>query len=62
MIGHEITHGFDDRGRRYNKDGVYVPDGSVGLWTEQTIKNYINQTKCIIDQYSRFKPEQIELL
>jgi predicted metalloendopeptidase len=35
VIGHEITHGFDDNGRKYDKNGIYVPDGQSGLWTEK---------------------------
>ena len=27
--------GFDDRGRLYDKDGVYFPDGAEGLWTNK---------------------------
>lgn len=61
VIGHEITHGFDDNGRKYDKNGVFVPDSSTGLWTNKTIQNYISQTKCIINQYSNFKAEQINM-
>jgi predicted metalloendopeptidase len=35
VIGHEITHGFDNHGRLYDKNGVYVEDGSEGLWSNQ---------------------------
>ncbi len=34
VIGHEITHGFDDRGRRYDKNGIYFHDNE-SLWSNQ---------------------------
>lgn len=27
--------GFDDRGRLFDKNGIFYPDGSVGLWTNK---------------------------
>jgi predicted metalloendopeptidase len=35
VIGHEITHGFDDMGRLFDKDGVFFADNEVeSLWSE----------------------------
>ncbi|CAF0971893.1 unnamed protein product [Brachionus calyciflorus] len=59
VIGHEITHGFDDQGRRYDKNGVFIPDGEPGLWTDATINNYKEKAQCIVDQYSNYKAEQV---
>lgn len=53
VIGHEITHGFDDKGRSFDKNGVFHVDGG-GLWSNATIEAYKRRSKCIIDQYSRF--------
>jgi predicted metalloendopeptidase len=40
VIGHEITHGFDDQGRLYDKDGVYYADQEdIGLWSNK-LKNF----------------------
>ncbi|CAF1087988.1 unnamed protein product, partial [Brachionus calyciflorus] len=58
-IGHEITHGFDDLGRRFNKIGAYFTDDEPGLWTEETIKNYKEKAECFIDQYDGYKAEQV---
>ncbi|CAF1615486.1 unnamed protein product [Rotaria sp. Silwood1] len=49
VIGHEITHGFDDDGRQYDKNGNRVP------WWSNSIINQFNERKqCIIDQYSNY--------
>ncbi len=49
VIGHEITHGFDDRGRQYDKDG-----NLVDWWSEQSVTNFKDRAQCIVDQYSHF--------
>ena len=54
VIGHEITHGFDDDGRQYDKYGNRVP-----WWTNSTIEEFDKRKQCIIDQYSNYTVEQI---
>ncbi|XP_046381233.1 neprilysin-1-like [Haliotis rufescens] len=54
VIGHEITHGFDDKGRQYDKDGNLKQ-----WWDEDTIQAFRNQAQCMINQYSGYKLEQI---
>ncbi|MDX9845726.1 MAG: M13 family metallopeptidase [Tenuifilaceae bacterium] len=49
VIGHEMTHGFDDQGRKYNKDG------NIDEWWEPIDSEKFNQlTQTIIDQYEAF--------
>ncbi|XP_075237459.1 neprilysin-11-like isoform X2 [Lycorma delicatula] len=58
VIGHEITHGFDDLGRQYDKFGNLAQ-----WWTEKTIASHYNRSKCFIEQYSNFVvPELSNLL
>ena len=59
VIGHEITHGFDDQGRKYDKNGVYYEDDEIGLWTDKTIEEYNKKAQCIIDQYNKYIVKQI---
>ncbi|KAK7601863.1 hypothetical protein V9T40_009304 [Parthenolecanium corni] len=47
VIGHEILHSFDDRGRRTDKYGNLAQ-----WWTEHVISTYEKKTQCFIDQYS----------
>lgn len=49
IIGHEITHGFDDQGRQFDEHG-----NLVDWWKTQTKDQFLNRSKCIIDQYSNF--------
>ncbi|VDO99946.1 unnamed protein product [Soboliphyme baturini] len=54
VIGHEITHGFDDRGRQYDKDGNLRE-----WWDNKTIEQFNQKTKCIERQYSKYRAKQI---
>ncbi|KAJ6669396.1 hypothetical protein lerEdw1_008205 [Lerista edwardsae] len=49
VIGHEITHGFDDNGRNFNENGDLVD-----WWTEESAKNFKEQSQCVIYQYGNF--------
>jgi predicted metalloendopeptidase len=49
VIGHEITHGFDNNGRQYDKDGNFKQ-----WWTQKSIDNFKKKAQCIIDQYSDY--------
>jgi putative endopeptidase len=49
VIGHELTHGFDDQGRKYD------PQGNLrDWWTEQDAKEFEKRVSCIADEYSGF--------
>lgn len=52
VIGHEITHGFDDRGRQFDKDG-----NNVNWWDKTTDELFKKKAQCIIDQYSNYTAE-----
>ncbi|CAG5114827.1 unnamed protein product [Candidula unifasciata] len=45
VIGHEITHGFDDEGSQYDKDG-----NLRNWWTKEDLQNFRDRAQCIIDQ------------
>ncbi|XP_027040814.1 endothelin-converting enzyme homolog isoform X4 [Pocillopora damicornis] len=50
VVGHEITHGFDDNGRLFNKDGNLAK-----WWSNSSITAFKNKTKCLVDQYSNYE-------
>ena len=50
VIGHEITHGFDDQGSQYDADG-----NLKNWWAAETRAAYLEKAKCIIDQYRGYK-------
>ncbi|XP_070560657.1 neprilysin-1-like [Ptychodera flava] len=56
VIGHEITHGFDDRGRQYDKNGNLQQ-----WWTENSIKAYKERAQCIVDQYDQYWFEECNM-
>jgi len=47
IIGHEMTHGFDDTGRKYDRDG-----NLRDWWTEDDEKKFTQKAQGIVDQYS----------
>jgi putative endopeptidase len=49
VIGHELTHGFDDQGRKFD------PQGNLkDWWTAQDGKEFEKRVSCIADEYSSF--------
>jgi len=49
VIGHEMTHGFDDQGRRFDKSG-----NMTDWWTAADEAEFNKRTKLLVDQYSDF--------
>jgi len=54
VIGHEITHGFDDQGRTQDWEGKLTD-----WWEKSTADEYKKRAQCIIDQYGNYTAEQI---
>jgi len=52
VIGHEISHGFDDQGRKFDGNG-----NLRDWWTEADTKNYVERGKCISNEYTQEVPE-----
>jgi endothelin-converting enzyme/putative endopeptidase len=52
VIGHEITHGFDDQGRKFDAQG-----NLRDWWTPTDAQRYEAKGKCISDQYTQAVPE-----
>ncbi|MCU4173476.1 M13 family metallopeptidase [Carboxylicivirga sp. N1Y90] len=50
VIGHEMTHGFDDKGRLYAKDG-----NLNNWWTEEDVKKFNERTQILVNQYNAFE-------
>ena len=51
VIGHEMTHGFDDQGRKSDGDGVLRD-----WWTAEDAKRFTERSDRLADQYSAFEP------
>ena len=49
VIGHELTHGFDDEGRRFDADG-----NLRDWWTPEDAKAFEERAECFVKEYSSF--------
>jgi len=49
VIGHELTHGFDDEGRKFDPQGNFTD-----WWTKQDGQEFEKRAGCIADEYSNF--------
>jgi len=49
VMGHELTHGFDDRGRQYDGDGNLRE-----WWTPQVAEAYKERAACVANQYDQY--------
>ena len=54
VIGHEIGHGFDDQGAKYDGDG-----NLVDWWTDEDRTEFGARTKALIEQYEEYTPRQL---
>jgi endothelin-converting enzyme/putative endopeptidase len=49
VIGHELTHGFDDQGRQFDAQG-----NLRDWWTDQDAKAFEQRAQCLVNEYSGF--------
>jgi len=54
VIGHEIGHGFDDQGSKYDGEG-----NLVDWWTDEDRANFDARAQALIAQYSGFSPREL---
>ncbi|GLH14402.1 Endothelin-converting enzyme 1, partial [Gryllus bimaculatus] len=50
ILGHELTHGFDSEGRKYDKHGRHS-----SWWSEDSVDEYNRRAECFVRQYGRFR-------
>lgn len=51
VIGHEIGHGFDDQGSKYDGDG-----NLANWWTDEDRRRFEERTNMLVEQYNAFEP------
>ena len=51
VIGHEISHGFDDQGCQFDGDG-----NLRNWWTDADHEAFRNRTQILVDQYAQYEP------
>ena len=51
VIGHEISHGFDDKGSQFDGDG-----NLANWWTDEDRAKFEERTKVLVEQYNQFSP------
>lgn len=57
VIGHEITHGFDDQGSQFDKNG-----NLKNWWNPDSYDGFAKRKECIIDQYSSYNVPNTEFM
>ena len=56
VIGHEITHGFDDQGKKTDFTGTLT-----NWWNPDTNTNFQKRAQCIVSQYGNYTAKQVNL-
>ena len=54
VIGHEISHGFDDQGSQYDGDGNLL--SAPGWFTQDDLKKFKAKTHALVEQYAAYEP------
>ncbi|XP_026279340.1 membrane metallo-endopeptidase-like 1 isoform X1 [Frankliniella occidentalis] len=55
VIGHEITHGFDDMGRQSDAQGNLAQ-----WWSAATLETYLRKAQCIVQQYDSYRVPELD--
>jgi putative endopeptidase len=50
VMGHELTHGFDDEGRKFDAEGRLRD-----WWTANVVKEFDERVKCVVQQYGAYR-------
>ncbi|HYQ00388.1 MAG TPA: M13 family metallopeptidase [Polyangiaceae bacterium] len=50
VVGHELTHAFDSRGRHYDGQGALVD-----WWSEDTAAEFEHRAQCLVDQFNGYE-------
>ena len=53
VIGHEMTHGFDDQGAQFDSTG-----NLSNWWTESDLKDFKSRAECVVNQFNGFEVEK----
>lgn len=56
VIGHEMSHGFDDQGRQYDKAGMLR-----SWWSPASVDHYKEKAQCYINLYDTYKPRDVDI-
>jgi putative endopeptidase len=51
VVGHELTHGFDDQGRKFDGEG-----NLRDWWTSEDTKHFETRAECVVNEYDKFSP------
>ena len=51
VVGHELTHAFDDQGRHYDGSGAIAD-----WWSESAAAEFEQRAQCLVDQYDAYEP------
>lgn len=51
IMGHELSHGFDNHGRLYDGKGKLE-----NWWSKESGEKFVSRTQCLVDQYNNFCP------
>ncbi|XP_058800184.1 neprilysin-2-like [Phymastichus coffea] len=54
IIGHEMSHAFDDEGSQYDEKG-----NLFNWWKNETRQKYLKKTECIVKQYSKYIVKEV---
>lgn len=54
VIGHELTHGFDDKGRLFDRDG-----NLYRWWSDHAIEAFHERATCLVQQYGKYTIDEV---